>query len=202
MKKRTRGVAIFAGIVMVGMTAVWIASYSLAWHLRANGIAMKGGGFRVKEYDEFYFGGRRNIEITAHKEDEIIRVKIVKNIEEKQARERIDGIFRTMDAHFEPQEILGIYADLIAAVARVPDELKPVKGSARIMESDVPYFQAYADRYFSYFVMTHDQATYRGMLTLVYCAKREELVNIEVLAPKQTFDSDKARQRLESFTCK
>lgn len=201
MKKRTVAVMIAIGVIIGGAVMIG-ASYTLAWHLFTNGVKMESNGFRITDYDEFYFDKRRNIELTARKGDDMIRVKIIKGIGEAEARERIDGIFRTMNAHFEPQEILGIYADLIAAVAKVPDELKPKQGTVRIMNEDVRYFKAFADRYVSYMVMTHDQVQYEGVVTLIYCPKQSELVNIELLAPRESFDMTWAQKQLESFTCK
>lgn len=202
MKRRRVVLSMIALGVIIGGIALIGASYSLAWHLVANGITMESKGFRIVDYDEFYFDGNRNIELTANRGEEMVRVKIIKEIDKESAQRRIDGIFRTMDAHFEPQEILGIYADLIAAVVKVPDELKPTQGVVTIMGQDTRYFRAFADRYISYMVMTHDQVKYEGVTTLIYCSKQRELVNIELLAPRKMFDEERAQKQLESLTCK
>ncbi|KKU98449.1 MAG: hypothetical protein UY31_C0054G0004 [Candidatus Wolfebacteria bacterium GW2011_GWE1_48_7] len=192
MKKNTYRVAGGVALLAAISGILWYGSYTLRWHLWTQGIAIYDDGFRVSAYDEFFYGGNKNIELTAKSNDRVT---------EEEAIKRTEGIFQTMDAHFAPEEILGIYADLIAAVAQVPDQLKPQKETVEIQGRETPSFLAFADRYFSYMVMTEDQAIYKGMLTLVYCPEAQKLVNIEILSSKHTFGVDRAKKQLESFTC-
>jgi len=65
-----------------------------------------------------------------------------------------------------------------------------------------PCFIALSDKNFSYFVLTENQAFYRGILTMTYCQKEKNLVSIEILAPKEKFNYEKMIETLKTFQCR
>ena len=180
---------------------LWRQSFYLDWRLRFLELSMKASDFRVIEYDEFVFKERKNIEILAKKEDNIIRFKIIKDIDKETADKYIDDIFYKLEAHFEPKDILGIYADVINAVAKVPEELKPKREIITINNKETPCFIAFSDKYFSYFVITKEQAVYQGTIAMFYCPQNKNLVNIELLMPKEKFNFEKLVDILKTFKC-
>lgn len=199
MKKYLITGLIFTGILILFF---WSRSFYLSWHLKPLGITMDVPGYKVENYDELIFKERKNVEILSRKDENLINFKIIKNINEEAAQKYIDNIFYGLENYFEPQEIFAIYADMKGVVANVPEGLKPKRETVIINGRETPCFTAFADKYFSYIVVTENQAFYRGILTMTYCPKEKNLVNIEILAPKEKFNFEKMIETLKTFQCR
>jgi len=199
MKKYLITGLIFTGILILFF---WHQSFYLSWHLKPLGITMDVPGYKVENYDELIFKERKNFEILSRKEANIIRFKIIKDIDRETAQKYIDNVFYSLENYFGPQEILALYADLVEAVANSPESLKPKRETVIINGKETPCFIVFADKYFSYFLMTENQAFYRGILTMIYCPKEKNLVNIEILVPKEKFNFEKIVETLKTFKCR
>jgi hypothetical protein len=162
---------------------------------------MNVDNYRVSKLSHFIFGGRKNTDITARNGENIIRVKIIEQIDKTTAEKYIEDIFRRMEFHFVPEEILAIYADILTAVINLPAEIKPVRNKTDVIGKTIPYYIAYADKHLSYLIYSLDQATYRGLITLIYCDDKELLVSLEILMPVDQFNLTKSLELLNSFKC-
>lgn len=194
---------LITGLIFTGLLILffWHQSFYLSWHLKRLGITMDVPGYKVENYDELIFKERKNFEISSKKEANIIRFKVIKDVDRETAQKYINNIFYSFENYFGPQEIFALYADLVEAVASTPENLKPKKEKIIINGKETASFIFFADKYFSYFLVTENQAFYKGILTMTYCSEERNLVGVEIFAPKEEFNLEKIIEIIKTFNC-
>jgi predicted DNA-binding protein (UPF0251 family) len=121
------------------------------------------------------------------KNAETLRLKIVDQISQEKAFELIENAQLTIQSLYDnaASAYPGMISHEIVCDQRfVPEKNVIDKGNLRII-----YYVAYLSSRMQYGACTEDLTPYRGVLAWAYCQNKEHLEQMEVIVPKNDFDS-------------
>lgn len=156
--------------------------------LKKNRISLEGvQNFKLEEGD--------SENIIGVKENEVIRLKIIKDIGNKEkAKEYTDGQLSLISAQYEPQPVP--YPEFITNSKDCAEKFKPVK-KEHIFGN---YELLFAGERFSYGACSDDLIKYKASLGYFYCKRTKTLHKLEYFIPKEE-SIEKLENLTGSFNC-
>lgn len=121
--------------------------------------------------------------ILAQRQDTLLKLEIVKNIDSQTARQYIQE--RTYAINSLYQNIPSAYPGMITNSTEIQDELKPAVAQLTINREKIPVYLLYSTARFTYGATTRDLIKYRGALTFVFIPVHRTLLRIELFQPKE-----------------
>lgn len=155
--------------------------------------------FRVKEI----YQKDSDIYRALHSKDsDLLRIDIRSNISEPEASKRIQVLITRMKALFENRA--SPYPGEISDEIACGEEFKPVFAEEKINGIQVSYITGYLNERLVLGVCTEDQVFYKEILALFYCPETNQLYQLEIIVPKNSFmeNKDKYLDMLYSISCK
>ena len=135
------------------------------------------------------------------KDNNLLRVDIRSNISEPEAIKQMEGQITRMTALFE--KAVSPYPGEISNVIECGQEYKPVFAQEEINGTQVSYFTGYLNERLVFGACTEDQVEYQGIFALLYCVNQSQLIQLEIIAPKEAFgrSPELYREMLASISC-
>ena len=118
-------------------------------------------------------------------EENILRLKIIKNVDEDSAKNLINGEVLTMEALYG--NALSPYPGAISNEIVCGSKFMPNKGNFFYNQVNATYFIAYLSERLTYGACAEDLAVYEGVISWAYCSKKREFRQMEFISPKNSF---------------
>lgn len=132
--------------------------------------------------------------------DNILRVEIVKNIDEQQAEQiirarvtRLKGLFSDAPAPYP-----GMVSDKIVCDRKFVPKFyqKDVNGN------NISYFTGFLSSRMTFGTCTEDESIYKGLYVLFHCPAQQKMYQLEFIGPKNEFNEDQNIESVSSLRCR
>lgn len=192
-----------AGLVVISIISAFVVVlvvYKSRQCTKLECLSMKDlDKFKVQEV---YQDNDNTYRTLLSRDNDILRVDIRTDISESESKSRIQTQITRIKAQFE--NATSPYPGEISDQIECSGEYKPVFFEERINGVQASYFTAFLNNRLVLGACTEDQAVYKEIFALFYCPKQRQFFQMELIAPKDVFDSDERRykQMLYSIDCR
>jgi len=196
-------VAIVITVTMVATTTVVFALYLREYpQEQAQNLKQFVPGFHIRDIADFtiterfgqYYSDSNEINLVTNKDGNILRVKILSNIEEKDAHRYATGQFILLATQYDTR--LPPYPEFLTNKTGCESRFLPVK---RATPNGV-YYLVHAGARFNYGLCSDDLVKFKAGFGIFYCEAGQKSFQLEYFTPK---DSSKktVEELMDSFTC-
>lgn len=189
MNTKNKIIAIILFVTAVAVGAYFFrANNNLSHQFKKNGIHLSEiEGFKLKELTEN--------KIFAERDGEILKIEIIKNINESKAEEYVKNQTALLKGMFESQ--LPPYPEFLTKESGCAEKYKPKEYQGKYGK----YFILYAGNRLGYGVCVDDLIEYRASLGYFYCQDKDTLFKIEYFSDLNK-DLNAIVNFNNSFVCK
>ncbi len=135
--------------------------------------------------------------ITAKKDERIIKIEVVKNIDNKSAHRHIKERKYVINSLYN--NIPSPYPGMVSNTIESPDEFKPKVMHIEVEGEKIPIYLLSSTPRFTYGASAEDLIRYRGALTFVYNQKEKILYRIDLFIPKEKYNEKEVLQWVRSL---
>ena len=179
----------------------------LVYFYKNHNVCPKTGCFSMQNLDKFktaeIYQNDQNIYRAMLKNgDDILRLEVKSGILQDEAQKEIATRIARMQALFE--NATSPYPGEITNVIECTEKFKPTLTKVNQINTEIAYFTGYLNNRLTFGSCTEDQAIYKGNLIFFYCAKEKQLIQLELITPKEKFLASETEygQILSSLGCK
>jgi len=154
--------------------------------------------FKILQSDTHKIGNMEVKDISAINFSKVLKIRIIKNIDEKIAERHLQETIGNLESLF-----ISMPAPYPGALTReivCPEEFIPLKIKKSIGGSELIYYILYSNERFGYGVCSRDFIEYKSIVAFSYCYKTKEFFEIKLFSSIDSFEEDDIFL-IESFRC-